>query len=564
MPIVLSTGAGGGPQLAEARSHEIDSSKLRIDQQFGRSSVFIGDSVELSATFTNVSKEWHQGLWVDFYFVLENSSLVAAPPACSSGPVNGYLVLRCALGDLAPGQAVSTGYTVRTSQISKPWVVSTALVGSLQHDAFVNVVDDVSLDSDGDGISDYNEALAGTDPHDPDSVDRSKTVIDILALYTRDSQDAYAGQAEQRINRLFSISNQIYADSGVDIVLRPVHFAAIDYPQPSSMDTMLEQLTYKTHPAFANVEALRSTYGADLVVLFRPQREEVDRCGLANVGGYNTRGDFSSFDEKAFAYSLVAIDCPISSALVHEVGHNMGLTHSRREDGRGGTLPYATGYGVDSSFVTVMAYAGAFNTGQRLNLFSSPDLDCLGMPCGIDHRDQHQGADAVRALNLVRHQVGRYYPSRVAQLPERQLSSLSGQPTSARIASAASVDNGLSHVRRVAVGQQLSIMAQLQIDPRHVGQEGMFHVLVGSGSDYLPFTAQGLAEHAWDGREGSLLPFDQQPVVLNSLEYLQLINRLEVDPSLSGQQLEIFIAYRVPDSGELIFTLEPLLIEIVD
>ena len=51
--------------------------------------------------------------------------------------------------------------------------------------AYVNVVEDIRLDTDGDGISDFNEMLLATDASDPGSVDASNSVIDILAsVYT--------------------------------------------------------------------------------------------------------------------------------------------------------------------------------------------------------------------------------------------------------------------------------------------------------------------------------------------------------------------------------------------
>src|SRR5690606_18817324 len=170
----------------------------------------------------------------------------------------------------------------------------------------------------------------------------------------------------------------------------------------------------------------------DLVVLFRPMDLNSDLCGLANLGGYRTLGDMTSFQEKDYAYSLVAIDCPVSSALVHELGHNMGLTHSHQEDGGGGTFPFATGYGVAGQFTTVMATPRRFDNAPRIARFSNPEVSCKGMPCGIDHHDLQYGADAVRALNIVRFQIASYMPTRVPLLPSRQVGRLNGENTSAR------------------------------------------------------------------------------------------------------------------------------------
>ena len=144
------------------------------------------------------------------------------------------------------------------------------------------------------------------------------------------------------------------------------------------MDAALSDLIAKTDSAFANVDNLRETYGADLVMLFRPSQVGEGRCGLAPVGGFGTNGDLSSPSEKESAYSHIAVDCPVDLVAAHELGHNMGLSHSHLEDGSGGTFNFSTGYGVEGQFVTVMAYPAAFNTQTRVSLFSNPLSDCSG------------------------------------------------------------------------------------------------------------------------------------------------------------------------------------------
>jgi hypothetical protein len=78
----------------------------------------------------------------------------------------------------------------------------------------------------------------------------------------------------------------------------------------------------------------------------------------------------------------------------------------------GGTLPYATGYGVDGQFVTVMATPSCFGNAARVARFSDPPVRCENLPCGVYHTDAVFGADAVRALNLVRYQIESYMPTR--------------------------------------------------------------------------------------------------------------------------------------------------------
>src|SRR5690606_2639181 len=143
----------------------------------------------------------------------------------------------------------------------------------------------------------------------------------------------YRGQAQTRINQMIAIANQIYADSGVHITLRPVYHGQVNYSDSADMERALQALTEQSDPAFAGLASLRTTYGADLVMLFRPQGAMQTRCSVANLGGFRTQSDLSSSVEKAYGYSNIAIDSPNSAVVAHELGHNMSLTHSHREDG---------------------------------------------------------------------------------------------------------------------------------------------------------------------------------------------------------------------------------------
>ena len=545
----------------EARNSGINNGNFAISQKFSSSSVVVGGKVDVTVNLKNISGERHQDLVLNVYFVLENTTLVAAPEGCRAGLLAGQAVLNCVLGDFAANESRALVYSVATGPKSKPYVVSTAVVGALRHDAQLNVVEDIRTDSDGDGISDRNEVLLGTNQRDASSVDRSNVVIDVMALYTPGAAHMYGGDAATRINQLIGIANQIYADSRVGITLRPVYHGQVDYDDAVDMDTALTALTRKTHPAFAQVDALRQTYGADLVMLFRPQGAESARCGLANLGGFNTQGDFLSTAEKDFAYSDIAIDCPVSSVVAHELGHNMGLTHSKREDGFGGTFDFATGYGVDAKFVTVMAYPGAFNAGVRLARFSSPLLDCLGVPCGVSANDPVHGADAALALNLVRHQIASYFPTRVPMLPARHVVNSNGSPTDARIALAASVNKGLSYVSAVTPKDNIDVNLSLIVDSRHIGRKGVMYVLVTlDGQTFFLLDKAGRIAR-WDGSIAGLISF-APAAALQPVEYVRLVNAARFGNDFVNQRLQIYIAYRVLDTEEVIYTTEPMTLEI--
>lgn len=549
----------------DARAVGIDSvqtGNLAISQVFNPDPVIVGETSSAQIRVQNTGTKTQNDLTLELYFLLEDSQLLSTDSNCSQQTsLSLQPILYCMLGDLGPGQTVTVNLQVQTSVSSQPYLSSSVLVGNLRHDHFVNVVEDVRRDSDADGISDFNERLMGTDPQDAASVDYSITTIDVMTLYTPGAESAYRFGVETRINQLIGVANQIYRDSGVAISLRPVHHERVNYNDVDDMDTALDHLLESSHPAFTGVAGLRQRYGADLVMLFRPMEPTADRCGLAPIAGFRSNGYLDPEVESAFAFSHIAIDCPIDMVVAHELGHNMGLSHSHLEDGYGGTFNFSTGFGVDGQFTTVMAYPGAFNTVTRVARFSDPLAVCLGFPCG-EEADSATGADAVQSLNLVRHQVANYLPTIVPDLPTTTVAALSGS-TSAVIAIAASRDQGLSFSNRFSPDDLVDITATISIDPAHVGREGSIHVMVGEfGADSLyQVSAEGQLV-VWDGELSSLVPVGPTRI-LPAEERLHLLDRFQFDSSLVGRRLVVYVAYQVTEQGDLVYTDAPLSFEIV-
>lgn len=228
--------------------------------------------------------------------------------------------------------------------------------------------------------------------------------IDVLALMAESVADQYVDPT-LRIAHLFAVANDVLANADVDLEFNLTRIETVAYPDGPGAATALDELTFGEHPSLANVAALRDATHADLVVLIRPYAND-GYCGYAWTGGLGARGDLSSPANADYGYAVAASDCS-DYVLVHELGHNLGLVHSRREAPQGGSLSYGAGYGRDNDFVTIMASPTVFNAVQ-LPVLSDPRRNCDGMPCGVDHTDPVNGADSVRALGMTMRQVATY------------------------------------------------------------------------------------------------------------------------------------------------------------
>ncbi len=218
---------------------------------------------------------------------------------------------------------------------------------------------------------------------------QAEHVIDALVVYSPGVTQKYSGDPMSRINHLALTTNSIYKDSGVDARLRIVH--AREYPIDDTRDTTT---TLKAMFADKTLEALRDTYGADVVIVYRPYAND-GMCGLAYVSGYAGTG----------AYAHVSADCG-TYVTAHEVGHIMGLGHSWAQN-QPGIFNYAIGHGVQNSFATVMAYQSSYGQAAKIYKFSSPRLDCNGQPCGVPIGQPYE-ADAVHALSQTVPNVAAY------------------------------------------------------------------------------------------------------------------------------------------------------------
>jgi hypothetical protein len=218
------------------------------------------------------------------------------------------------------------------------------------------------------------------------AVEATPVSLDTLIIYSQGAETAYEGDVETRINYLVESTNKIYADSGLNVKLNPVKIQKYTMDDSTDSGTVLSAIREDEE-----IQRIRNEVGADNVVIYRPYAGD-GMCGLAYQNNYLNDPEATWVEQ--YAYAHVSIDCG-GYVTAHEVGHNTGLGHSAAQDSTG-AYTYARGHGVQNNFTTVMAYEASYN-GPKINKYSSPALDCNGLPCGIEEGEENE-ADAVKAL----------------------------------------------------------------------------------------------------------------------------------------------------------------------
>src|SRR5690606_14671805 len=262
-------------------------------------------------------------------------------------------------------------------------------------------------------------AASQAQPAAPAAAAAATAVVDVLLGYTNGYAAQLGGQSQAvtRLVNMSAITNEAYAQSGVNMRIRLVRTLQVTYPDNTDNGDALEKLTgYQAgsgggpitpDPAFNALREMRDEVGADLVSLVRAFRTpENAGCGIAWLIGGGQTGIVQA--DAPFGYSVVSDGTDIDEeddntyfcreeTLAHELGHNMGQAHNQEDSDDSGVHAYSYGYREASStgFYTVMAYPQADSSQFSIRYFANPSVKYSGRVTGVANQ-----SDNARSLNL--------------------------------------------------------------------------------------------------------------------------------------------------------------------
>lgn len=255
-----------------------------------------------------------------------------------------------------------------------------------------------------DNGPDYRDAPAGSETDAGGTMGALSTHSTIRVMFAI-SQEAKAMIGDSAAQQLFTDTglaniNQANINSHVDITFENVGIMDVtDYPERSTFDEMLDDLTDVTHAQLGRPAAsFRSSHYADLVVMVVANKSP---CGL---------GWRMSSPSAKYALSVVAQSCFLSSYTVgHEMAHNFGASHDLNQYGGMPKNNPIWGHGIQhpagpTPWRDIMAYECSPIKCPKILIWSNPDMTYLGDPTGSE-----QFENVARVLNDKRETIANFY-----------------------------------------------------------------------------------------------------------------------------------------------------------
>ncbi len=333
-----------------------------------------------------------------FLFPLSNSETIEITVTSTSTLQNGDTLLKGSFA--SDGSAIITfganatfanlssaehSYAISLDQNQGPLLINNKLINFE-----IDKSNDMVYPPDFEPMSHTREPLKTPSNIRAAEMSSGKSEVTVLFIYSNEFANGFTNPVT-RINQMIAFSNDAYVRSGINIELKFAHAQQLNFNNSESTGTLLSQSRSGTG-SFSNVHAIRDQYYADMVAVL-PFKASGGIGGIAYVNGNN----------QAYAYSVSQFAVWGSDSLfAHEIGHNLGSGHERTSANSsqpspctGGYTGYACGHGNNSEG-TIMSYLNDRAWGY---VFSNPQLDCLGAPCGIAN-GQANAADNKTSFNI--------------------------------------------------------------------------------------------------------------------------------------------------------------------
>lgn len=262
---------------------------------------------------------------------------------------------------------------------------------------------DYLLDTDSDGIDDLNEHLENSDPNNPDD-HPLPPVIDVLVLYTNLSLGNYNLEPSLFVRHDLAVTEYLFEKSDSPLRFRTV--GLLTHDDVSDLADGESTFSLQALPTTAKL-ALREEYQPDFILVFRGLSDRL--CGVAEgIGGWGGRGFIHPHERAEYTEIFLDILNCSTTVTAHEIGHLMGLGHSFNQ-GSIGSFHWSRGHGIEGDFGTIMTYARTAYRADEVDVFSNPDLDCQGAPCGVSHHGSNEDrtANAALSLNITKYQFAK-------------------------------------------------------------------------------------------------------------------------------------------------------------
>jgi hypothetical protein len=261
---------------------------------------------------------------------------------------------------------------------------------------------DTLIDSDLDGVSDFNERLINTNPEV--FTNFSSRIVEVGFSSGTVINDTYSeDQVEAKILDYIATTNETFKNSGVNLIVKNIGHAVL------GDDAGYDLTNLRGRTGIFGTLDNKFVRKPDLIVHLTTS-EELGVGGIAAAQGSMSDGviPYAVSYEEGINTAMVSIEAP-ALTFTHELGHLSGLGHSKREDSSyTGAFIWSNGHGVDNEFVTIMSYESSYINATGVGYFSTPNMQCglFDDPCGVSQDNMWNGADNLLTLKTTMIQVG--------------------------------------------------------------------------------------------------------------------------------------------------------------